>query len=340
MTAYRLALVTCLLASAGVLQSPGAPASYGPFNGYFIHDGVGLKKAISAEAAPLKGESRWTLYCWIRGDEALTGRTLLAGFGEPDAAAGAGRYLAAREGKLSFRSGGADSSGGAEVTSDAALRPGAWRFIAATFDGRELRLYADGAEVAAGRLRLSDAAPVMHLAPAPPREPGATHFAGKIAGLTLVPRALGAEEVRALAARAGPSDLTPFEAASKTWPVQTKGQAGLRAPQDADTLPAMPAVAPLARARPASDDAPRLEPRGANEWALAGGWRLIEAPKTGAEASAISRPGFDVKNWMDAVVPGTVLSTLVERGVYPDPDFGLNNLFIPETLNKQDYWYR
>ena len=39
-------------------------------------------------------------------------------------------------------------------------------------------------------------------------------------------------------------------------------------------------------------------------------------------------------------MPGTVLTTLVDRGVYPDPDYGLNNLAIPETLNKQDYWYR
>ncbi|MCL5745208.1 MAG: beta galactosidase jelly roll domain-containing protein, partial [Acidobacteria bacterium] len=39
-------------------------------------------------------------------------------------------------------------------------------------------------------------------------------------------------------------------------------------------------------------------------------------------------------------MPGTVLTTLVDRGIYPDPDYGLNNLAIPETLNKQDYWYR
>jgi hypothetical protein len=39
-------------------------------------------------------------------------------------------------------------------------------------------------------------------------------------------------------------------------------------------------------------------------------------------------------------VPGTVLTTLVDRGVYPDPDYALNNTAIPESLNKQDYWYR
>jgi hypothetical protein len=31
---------------------------------------------------------------------------------------------------------------------------------------------------------------------------------------------------------------------------------------------------------------------------------------------------------------------MIDRGVYPDPDYGLNNLAIPESLNKQDYWYR
>ena len=39
-------------------------------------------------------------------------------------------------------------------------------------------------------------------------------------------------------------------------------------------------------------------------------------------------------------MPGTVLTTMIDRGVYPDPDYGLNNLAIPESLNKQDYWYR
>ena len=43
---------------------------------------------------------------------------------------------------------------------------------------------------------------------------------------------------------------------------------------------------------------------------------------------------------MRATVPGTVLTTMVDDGVYPDPGYGLNNLAIPESLNKQDYWYR
>lgn len=71
------------------------------------------------------------------------------------------------------------------------------------------------------------------------------------------------------------------------------------------------------------------------------GWELIEAPRLkSADGATLSRPGVDTGDWYDATVPGTVLTTLVNEGVYPDPYYGLNNLLIPESLNKQDYWYR
>ena len=71
------------------------------------------------------------------------------------------------------------------------------------------------------------------------------------------------------------------------------------------------------------------------------GWEMIEAPRLkSAEGATLSRPGVATGDWYDATVPGTVLTTLVNEGVYPDPYYGLNNLLIPESLNKQDYWYR
>ncbi len=54
----------------------------------------------------------------------------------------------------------------------------------------------------------------------------------------------------------------------------------------------------------------------------------------------MSQPNYSDAQWYAAVVPGTVLTTLIARGVYPDPDFGLNNLAIPDTLSRQAYWYR
>jgi hypothetical protein len=71
------------------------------------------------------------------------------------------------------------------------------------------------------------------------------------------------------------------------------------------------------------------------------GWEMIEAPRLkNADGAAISKSGVDTRDWYDATVPGTVLTTLVDQGVYPDPYYGLNNLLISEDLNKQDYWYR
>ena len=51
-------------------------------------------------------------------------------------------------------------------------------------------------------------------------------------------------------------------------------------------------------------------------------------------------PGADTKRWHDATVPGTVLTTLVDEGVYPEPTYGLDNMAIPEWLSREDYWYR
>jgi len=47
--------------------------------------------------------------------------------------------------------------------------------------------------------------------------------------------------------------------------------------------------------------------------------------------------GFD--RWMPAVVPGTVLTTMLENGLVPDPDFGMNNELIPDIADVgKDYY--
>ena len=83
-----------------------------------------------------------------------------------------------------------------------------------------------------------------------------------------------------------------------------------------------------------------LQPAGDGSWTLSGGWKLAAAPDVHASPAAIASPGLDTQAWMPAIVPGTVLTSMIANGVYPDPDYGLNNLDIPELLNRQDYWYR
>ena len=72
------------------------------------------------------------------------------------------------------------------------------------------------------------------------------------------------------------------------------------------------------------------------------GWQLqdvAKAPETGAQVSSAK---YKAKGWYQAVVPGTVLTTLVANKVYPEPLYGENNRpdRIPESLNKTSYWYR
>jgi hypothetical protein len=121
---------------------------------------------------------------------------VLAGFGEPLGAPGSQRYLVVQQAnRLSFRTGSSVDVTYTQIT------PGKWQFMAATFDDGELRLYIDDVEVSSGKLELHPAAPVIYLAPVALPWTHATHFAGKIAGFTLVSRALAPGEIRALASQ-------------------------------------------------------------------------------------------------------------------------------------------
>ncbi len=69
-------------------------------------------------------------------------------------------------------------------------------------------------------------------------------------------------------------------------------------------------------------------------------WWLQDAAKVSAAASAVSLPTFRLQGWYAATVPGTVLTTLVNNKVYPEPLYGENMRSIPEALNKATYLYR
>ena len=70
------------------------------------------------------------------------------------------------------------------------------------------------------------------------------------------------------------------------------------------------------------------------------GWKLQDAAKVAAASSQISTIGFRPDGWYAATVPGTILTTLVDNKVYPEPLYGENMRAIPESLNKTSYWYR
>src|SRR5258705_2704997 len=53
-------------------------------------------------------------------------------------------------------------------------------------------------------------------------------------------------------------------------------------------------------------------------------WRLESSCKLSAKAEDISLPGFDDSKWHPAIVPGTVVGSLVADKTLPDPNYGKN----------------
>ncbi|MGB4577511.1 MAG: glycoside hydrolase family 2 TIM barrel-domain containing protein [Paludibacter sp.] len=115
---------------------------------------------------------------------------------------------------------------------------------------------------------------------------------------------------------------------------------GLNARQKAGTLPQSRASVILPEVKSKTNSETKLVPLAANDFVLTSGWELAEAWKLTANSGSVFQPDYDTKNWYNATVPGTVLTTLVDQGIYPEPYFGVNNLSIPDSLCRTDWWYR
>ncbi|HEY1206337.1 MAG: discoidin domain-containing protein [Bryobacteraceae bacterium] len=74
---------------------------------------------------------------------------------------------------------------------------------------------------------------------------------------------------------------------------------------------------------------------------LAGGaWRIQRDSLVAAGGEALSRVGFDDRDWLVATVPGTALVSYVNAGALPDPNYGDNQLMISDSFFYADFWYR
>ena len=103
---------------------------------------------------------------------------------------------------------------------------------------------------------------------------------------------------------------------------------GLPSPQPEETLPKSSVPVQMPERVAKVDAQTVLRPMADNVWTITSGWEMCEGDKVMTD------------DWYNATVPGTVLRTLVDQGVYPDPYYGLNNLSIPEDLCRKDWWYR
>ena len=317
------------------LQRPFLPARhYGPYNAHFLVGGRGLTKPLPAKDPIFNATSPWTLSAWVKFAPISPSSVLIAGVGDPSEEDA--RFFGLVGGKPAFRVG-----EDAVLASSVPFSTKGWHFLAATFDGATARFFVDGVEEAHGAVRTGAIAPQLVMAPVETcAKLPCPHFGGYIARLMLSRGALNAAQIAEMAKAKPNPDLIMFEEGSKPWPIQVVQYAGNTAPQAPWTMPhrKAPFSKPVAAPLPPAETT--LKPNAPGDWTLSGGWKLAEAPKVTASPEAIATPGFNTSGWMPATVPGTVLTTMIDRGVYPDPDYGLNNLDIPEKLNRQSYWYR
>jgi hypothetical protein len=75
---------------------------------------------------------------------------------------------------------------------------------------------------------------------------------------------------------------------------------------------------------------------------LSNGWQLQDVAKVPQSGQQVAAADFKTDGWFTATVPGTVLTSLVNDHVYPEPLYGENNRpeKIPDTLSHTSYWYR
>ena len=320
MKSFARAAAFLLGASAPALLA-AAPATVGPFNTEIAAGGTPYVAQVGAPGANLPASPSWTLQGWVEPRLVPSGTITVAGVGAP----GAGLFLALVDGAPAL------VTPAGVVKAKDRLPSGTWSFLAATADKGIAHLYVNGREVATGPASAAQLSAEARL--------GGDGFGGRVAGFGYAGQALSAADVQKAAAHAPDPALTVFTLSSPTWPVQVRQALGQVTPQPAWTLPRSnaPYQKPVAKPEPKG---PALEQRAPNLWTVAG-WHMAEGSKlTAPDGAAMSQPGFGKGIWYAATVPGTALTTLVDRGVYPDPAYGLNNLAIPEALAHQDYWYR
>jgi hypothetical protein len=303
----------------------------GPYLANLVEGGPSLKKDLPEFIA---NAHKWSEWVWFRADNSDSD-SLIAGVGDPGSSYS--HYIEVLNGRPGVR-----FSAESSLLAPSPLRSSAWHLIAVTDDGKKASLYVDGVLASSGSSERGNVSPELQLAPDPPSST-MDRFSGDVGGFSVSSNSMDAADVAQIFANPPNFDAQTREENAKPWSIQVKQGIGLRAPQDPDEMP-HGAAPEQPRAKPLPPAGPTLHENGNDSWEIAANWRLLSntgaatiPPKDGAQ---VSMSGFNDSAWLVATVPGTVLTTMIDRGIYPDSDFGLNNLAIPESLNKHDYWYR
>ena len=325
------------------LEAPQDPSlNLGPYNVTALEGGIGMVRPLAARSEVSAAAASWSITGWVRWTRRQSGELVVAAVGAGAPAGNGWRGVLLSDGEWR-----ASIAPGVTLRGSTQLQPGRWTHVAVTYDGAVARLYVAGVLQSAERATTKAVNPLIELAPIGIAPSGSTpgsgstgaHFGGSLALFTFAPFAASAARIQSLADAPPDFSLVSFDALGVGWPLQEHAWRGLQVPQDPWTLPHgnTPASAAVADTAPIASLALRAQSAAVSD---VENWHLSAAPAIEATGEQISQPRYQERDWYPAVVPGTVLTTLIARGVYPDPDYGLNNLAIPESLSRQDYWYR
>ncbi len=317
---------------------------FGPVNAIAGGEGPGLIEWFEG-TPPTAPEQAWTVSAWVKVDAAPTQPELIAGFGDGIDFNGSQRYFAADAQGWYFwigEKGRRVPPSNAPRMSHAPIMPHHWQMLTATYDGSNLCFYVDAKLVFKDAGKLNEAAMQPLIAPPPPWKEGGS-FAGSVARFSIQDTALSIDAIAQQAAESSDGlDKLNFESTprgptpSNRW-AEFKGTRN-QPRQDPATYPKpVPQVKTVRIPKMRDVTLPTVGKDG--DLILASGWELADASTVSATPAQMSQVGFNRSAWYDATVPGTVLTTLVQQGVYPDPTHGLNNMLIPE-LAKKTWWYR
>jgi len=80
-----------------------------------------------------------------------------------------------------------------------------------------------------------------------------------------------------------------------------------------------------------------------DQYELNSGWLCMPATQVKAQGTEISNYSFSTADWKKAIVPGTVLTTMLANNEIPDPYFGMNNAHIKDIYETgrdfYTYWF-
>lgn len=329
--------VLSLVASTAVAQdlseigAHSQSAATGPYSATILADGIGLERELPAQSSGFKQGERWSMSAWVKPSVERNGRSVIAMVGRGDAV----RALVIDAGRFAFWNGQEEPT-----LTDATVPVGNWTMVAASSDGQTIKLYVNGALVGNATSAEVSLVPLLALAPTIGASAlkGAEHFGGDIFELQLQSTDASPTSLKLIAKKT--PNVMPAQLAKPGvgWEWQEKQWRGYFQPQDYWTLPRSDAAPSKPTAKPLGAR-PSMTQLANNRWQI-GDWSLAFADAMKAAGAELSAAGFNKGEWYKATVPGTVLTTLVDRGVYPDPAYGLNNMAIPESLARQDYWYR